>query len=283
MFIIVESGSTKTEWQVCDSSGLLLNIYTDGITPNFMLETHITKVIEEAHLQISMQFDISNIKNIYYYGTGCGYASTDTIINKALSAFFIHSSILIYNDILASARALCQKSSGFTCILGTGSNSCFYDGQFITENRFSPGYVLGDYGSGAHLGITLLKSYLEGDLPSDVLDLFNIELGHNYEYIIENVYRKPSPSKYLASYAKFIYTNKTHPFFSQLIYSCLNEFVNRVLKKYDKAQTLPFHFVGSIAYYFKDEIEFVLKKNNLEMGNVLQTPSEGLLRFHLSK
>jgi glucosamine kinase len=280
MILIAESGATKTDWMVCDGENVVERVQTHGISPNFMKPDEIISVIQNDFPDSKSFAEKHDIKKIFFYGTGCGSHGTNAIISQVLRQLFGEIESEINNDILASARALCQDKAGFICILGTGSNSCFYDGKAIIENKPAPGYILGDYGSGAFIGITFIKALLEEELPVDLLKLYEQEINHNYNTIIENVYRKTAPSKYLASMAAFVGKYRSHPKCKEIIHFAFQEFVSRTLLKYKVIQQYPIHFVGSIAHHFQEELEEVLTKNQLKLGKILQSPSFGLVAFH---
>ncbi len=280
MILIAESGSTKTDWAICENGRIFKSIQTHGISPNYMKEADIIAAIVNDWCDFQKDLDTFKVSKIYFYGTGCGNPPADKVIVDALNQVFKNIPLEINNDILASARALCQKEAGLVCILGTGSNSCYYDGNKIVENRPAPGYVLGDYGSGAHIGITFLKALMEGDLPEEILELYKSEINHGYDTIITNVYRQSAPSKYLASFTAFVGKHREHSQMESIVLECFQTFMTRNVLKYAAAKTVPINFVGSIAHHFAKELKSVLEKNHLILGNILQSPSLGLVNYH---
>jgi glucosamine kinase len=280
VILIAESGATKTDWTICENGQVFKSIQTHGISPNYMKEADIVAAVVNDWANFQKDIDTFKVSKIYFYGTGCGNPPADKVIVEAMSQVFKNISIEINNDILASARALCQRDAGLVCILGTGSNSCYYDGANIVENRPAPGYVLGDYGSGVHIGITFLKALMEGDLSDDVLALYKAEINHDYDTIITNVYRKPAPSKYLASFTSFVGKHRDHTQMKAIILDCFQAFMTRNVLKYAYAKTVPINFVGSIAHHFEKELRIVLEKNHLKLGNIIQSPSASLVKFH---
>jgi glucosamine kinase len=280
VILIAESGATKTDWTICEKGQVFKSIQTHGISPNYMKEADIIGAIVNDWPDFQKDIDTFKVSKIYFYGTGCGTPSADKVINDALKQVFKNIPLEINNDILASARGLCQRAAGLVCILGTGSNSCYYDGNSIVENRPAPGYVLGDYGSGVHIGITFLKALLEGDLSEDILALYKTEINHDYETIITNVYRQSAPSKYLASFTAFVGKYRDKAQMKSIILDCFQTFMTRNVLKYTASKTVPINFVGSIAHHFEKELKEVLEKNHLILGNIVQSPSLGLVQYH---
>lgn len=264
MILIAESGSTKTDWTICEKGEVFKSIQTHGISPNYMKESDIISAITNDWPDFQKDIDTYNMTQIYFYGTGCGNPSADKVIRDALDKVFANIEITIHNDILASARALCQNKPGLVCILGTGSNSCYYDGLNIVESKYAPGYVLGDYGSGAHIGINFLKALLEGDLSDDILELYQTEIGHDYETIIKNVYRETAPSKYLASFTTFVGKYRDKVQLKAIIVDSFQAFITRNVLKYKVSRSIPVNFVGSIAQHFHIELKDVLEKKQLD-------------------
>jgi glucosamine kinase len=245
-----------------------------------MKEADIIAAVMNDWQDIQKDIDTFKVSKIYFYGTGCGNPPADKVILDALNQVFKNIPIEINNDILASARSLCQRNAGLVCILGTGSNSCYYDGNAIIENRPAPGYVLGDYGSGVHIGITFLKALLEGDLSEDILASYHSEINHDYETIITKVYRQTAPSKYLASFTSFVGKYRDHPQMKAIILDCFQTFMTRNVLKYQNARKVPINFVGSIAHHFEKELKTILEKNQLLLGQIVQSPSAGLVKYH---
>jgi glucosamine kinase len=280
VILIAESGATKTDWTICEKGQVFKSIQTHGISPNYMKEADIIAAVVNDWKDFQKDIDSFKVSKIYFYGTGCGNPPADKVMLDALNQVFKNVPIEINNDILASARALCQREPGLVCILGTGSNSCYYDGENIVENRPAPGYVLGDYGSGVHIGITFLKALMEGDLSEDILTLYNAEINHDYETIITNVYRQTAPSKYLASFTAFVGKYRDNEQMKAIISDCFQAFMTRNVLKYQHAKTVPINFVGSIAHHFEKELKEVLEKNHLILGHIVQSPSAGLVKFH---
>jgi glucosamine kinase len=280
VILIAESGATKTDWTICENGQIYKSVQTHGISPNYMKEADIISAVASDWQDYSIDLVTYKVSKIYFYGTGCGNPTADKVILDALNQVFKNIPIEINNDILASARSLCQREAGLVCILGTGSNSCYYDGENIVENRPAPGYVLGDYGSGAHIGITFLKALLEGDLSDEVLAHYHSEIRHDYETIITNVYRQSAPSKYLASFAAFVGKYREMEEMKVIILECFQAFMARNVLKYQKAKTVPINFVGSIAHHFEKELKVILEQNHLILGRIVQSPSAGLVNYH---
>jgi glucosamine kinase len=280
MILIADSGSTKTTWVLLNKNDKQIEANTQGFNPYFQT----SRIIEDA-LRNELSSEIllcANEKNltIYYYGAGCSSVDKVKIVKHALQNVFINASISVDHDLLASARSLCGNSAGIACILGTGSNSCYYDGKEIKENIPSVGYFFGDYGSGGHIGKTLIQSYFDDKLPADLKKTFSSMHDFDREYILDNIYQKPMPNRFLASYGKITAEFIEHPFVRDLVKNCFRDFLIYQVEKYSTHKTLPINFVGSVAFNNKDLLVEVLSERGLKTGTILKSPMSGLLKFH---
>jgi N-acetylglucosamine kinase-like BadF-type ATPase len=274
--LIADSGATKAEWCLIQK-GKRKTIFTQGISPYFLN----TKQIEEL-LKKELKPKLSKVKidQIFYYGTGCANPNNVKSVKKALSNVFVGSKIYVQNDLLAAARALCGRKKGIACILGTGSNSCFYDGKKIVKNSPGLGYVLGDEGSGAYLGKKVIQYYLYDTFDEDLRTRFDATFTTNASEILENVYKKPLPNRYLAGFCKFLADNRGHYMIENIIEDGLNDFFFTHLCKYGEIWKYPVNFAGGVAFGFKDVIVQLCKNYEFEMGKILKNPMEGLIEFH---
>lgn len=277
MILIADSGSTKADWKILHESGEISNQSTRGFNP-FIQNS---EAIEIGLLEdFDDSLDKSKAAAVYYYGAGCSDDYRNSIVEVALQKIFPNAKITVNHDLLASARALCGTEAGVACILGTGSNSCLYDGLEITDNVKNMGFLVGDEGSGSHIGKELLRSYFYREMPKDILADFEKSFPEGQRGILDRIYDNPKPNVYLASFSKFLSNHKGHPYIQHLVFESFDEFIRRHVLKYDGCQSLKVHFVGSVAYYFKDILEIVLASYNLELGNIIKKPIDRLVEFH---
>lgn len=276
--LIADSGSTKTDWVLLKGTEIIKRIKTIGFNPYFQSIDQISLEILN-NLKPHLIEDLNRIKVIHYYGAGCSTFENCKLIEDCLTITLNVPKINVSHDLLAAARALCKKDWGIPCILGTGSNSCLYNGKFILENIPSVGYLWGDYGSGAQIGKNFVREYFEGNLPVELKKSFEKE-GYNREEILNNVYKKNMPSRYLASISKFVGTNKEHPLAEKVLMECFESFFVHLIIPYTDSKSYKVHTAGSIGFYYKELIAKAANKYGFEIGNVIQSPIEGLINYH---
>lgn len=274
--LIADSGSTKCEWCLLYSNQKK-KIYTQGISPYFLSANEI-----EALLNKELLPKIKNvlINQIHYYGTGLGNPNNIRIIKSALKNLFPIASIYCNTDMLAAARALCKNQNGIACILGTGSNSCFYNGRQIKKNISGLGYVLGDEGSGAYLGKKIIQHFLYNNFDKKLAVIFNATFKTSATEILEHVYTMPLPNKYLAGFTIFLANNRRHKLVERIIEDALNDFFVIHLYNYKESWLYPINFTGSVAYGFKDVIKALCKKHKMHCGKIIKHPLEQLVAYH---
>ncbi len=277
MILLADSGSTKTDWVLLENGVEIESFRTQGLNPYFV---HTNEVISILNKQLLLKDNISAVKNIYFYGAGCSSDEKTKVIRDALDRLFPESNNIVAHDMLAAARALFGKDSGIACILGTGSNSCVYDGNEISRSLFSLGYMFGDEGSGAHLGKTFIASYLKKTAPCDVMDAFFNDYKLTEEEILTHIYRKADPNRFLASFTHFLKKNEAHPFVSSLVFNCFEAFFMEQVMKYPENGDLPVGCIGSVAYYFRELFKAAANKFGLQVNLFMVSPMEGLIRFH---
>jgi len=276
MILIADSGSTKTEWQfISDDNSVFETCFTKGINPFYQSTEEIIKSLEESPILKDI-----NPASIYFYGAGCANTEKILIVEDALKSFFGAKNILIDSDLTGAARSLCQKEEGIACILGTGSNSCHYNGKNIISNVSPLGFIIGDEGSGAVLGKKLLGDILKNQLLKEIIDLFFNTYHTDRAEILDHIYKKPFPNRYLAQYTRFISANIQHKELKQLVIESFKEFIQRNLLQYQNISQLPIHFTGSIAFYFEEQLNEALLSFDLNPGTICQSPMEGLIRYH---
>lgn len=220
------------------------------------------------------------IDEIFYYGTGCGNPDNVKRIKKALKQVFSAPAIEIYTDMMAAARAACGTEKGIVSILGTGSNSCFFNGKKIVKNNPALGYVLGDEGSGAYLGKKVVQYFLYQTFDDYLMERFREQFHTDHFTILEQVYRKPLPNRYLASFTSFLAENRGHYMVENIIEDGLNDFIYQHLNKYRETWLYPAHFVGGVAFGFRDVLKDLCSSYEIELGSILAKPMDGLVDFH---
>lgn len=277
LMIIADSGSTKTTWCFLDTeSGSREIRQTPGINPFYQGEEEIIAMLEKEFPQLNNASD-----DLFFYGAGCANPAVNEVVYHALGSFFQTPVIEVQSDMMAAARSLCGREAGIACILGTGSNSCFYDGITIAGNVSPLGFVLGDEGSGGVLGKRLLADVLKNQLPGSVISRF-FASGITRDEIMENIYRKPFPNRYAAQFTRFIFENREDPAIKALVIKEFDAFFTRNVLQYPRALELQVHFTGSIAWYFRDFLKESASSLGIKVGKVVQEPMEGLVDYHLN-
>lgn len=276
IMLIADSGATKCEWRLVDN-GKSKTIITQGISPYFLNSAQISALLGK---ELVPKLKNAEVKDIHFYGTGLSNKENAAIIKKVLKGHFPKAKIEVQTDLLAAARALCGKKKGIACILGTGSNSCYYDGKKIVKNSPGLGYILGDEGSGAYLGKKVVQYYLYNTFDEDLKARFEKRFQVSTIEILDHVYKQPLANRYLASFAIFLAENRGHYMIENIIEDGLNDFFFTHLYKYRESWTLPIHFIGSIAFGFRDVLKELCNTYELELGNVIKAPMQGLLAYH---
>jgi N-acetylglucosamine kinase-like BadF-type ATPase len=274
--LIADSGSTKTEWCLIDGKKKKI-FYTQGLSPYFLNSQQIQKIIEQE-----LQSKMKKVEpaEIYFYGTGCSNPDNVKLVKKAMQKVFPVAKVFVDHDLTGAAKALCGKEKGIACILGTGSNSCYYNGKRIVKNSPGLGYVLGDEGSGAYLGRKVIQYFLYNTFDEDLMDRFVAKFKTNSYEILEAVYKKSLPNRYLASFAIFLAENRGHYMIENIIEDGFNDFFFNHIYKYRESWTLPINFIGSVAFGFKDVLNEMCNTYELKLGKVLKKPMDGLIKYH---
>jgi len=274
--LIADSGSTKCEWKLL-YSGKKKKIFTTGISPYFLNAGQIQELLQKELLPKIKEIAIDEL---FFYGTGLKDNANKKFIHTVLKKVFPQTKIEVQTDLLGTARALSRNEKGICCILGTGSNSCYYNGKKILKNSPGIGYVLGDEGSGAYLGKKVIQHVLYNTFDEELMMAFNTKYNTNADEIIMNVYTKPQPNRYLASFALFLAENRGHYMVENIIEDGLNDFFFTHLVKYHESWLYPVHFTGSIAFGFKDVLKALCNSYQLEAGTMLKQPMDGLVKYH---
>lgn len=274
--LIADSGATKAEWVLIDKEKKK-TLFTQGISPYFLNTEQVADLVEK---ELAKKIKNTVVEEIHYYGTGCANPENARNIKKALQKVFAAAKVNVNTDLMAAARAVCGNEKGIACILGTGSNSCYYNGKNIIKNSPGIGYVLGDEGSGAYLGKKVIQYYLYNTFDEDLRARFDAKFVTNGVEILDNVYKKPLPNRYLAGFTMFLAENRGHYMIENIIEDGLNDFFFQHLCKYSEVWKYPVSFVGSVADGFKDVIQQLCNSYEFELGVILKNPMQGLVKFH---
>lgn len=275
MILIADSGSTKTDWSLIENGKFVRSIKTKGLNPYFQSEEEIGNEISNVLLP---QINGNLLDAVYFYGAGCTIDKVETVRN-VISQYVHVSKVEVNTDLLAAAHSLCGRKAGIVCILGTGSNACFYDGKKIVDNVSPLGFILGDEGSGAVLGKRLVGDLLKGMMGEELRNKFLKQYNLTPGGIIERVYRRPFPNRFLASLTPFLEENINEPKIHQLVLNSFVDFVTRNVLGYD-CRNYEVNFVGSIAYYYKAILEEAARLTGIRIGRIIQSPMEGLIAYH---
>ena len=275
MILIADGGSTKVDWCVSEQGKQLQRVTTHGVNPYFLTEDAIAEVI---HNSLLPKLQTCTFDALYFYGAGC-LPEKIPVMQNALGKFLEVKTIDVDSDMLAAARGLCGKNPGIVCILGTGSNSCFYDGDKIVRNVSPLGFILGDEGSGAVLGKLLVGDLLKNQLPEGLKEKFLQEFDLTPGMIIERVYRQPFPNRFLASLSPFLKRNLETPALRSLVFNSFQSFLTRNVMQYDYKR-YPVYFIGSVAFHYREILEEAVLAAGMQLGSIMQNPMEGLVKYH---
>lgn len=277
MILIADSGSTKTDWCLVEHGELLQQIFTKGTNPFFQTEEEISNEIATALLP---QLKTSVLDAVYFYGAGCAFPDKiETVRRAILRHLEVKGEVEVSTDMLAAARGLCGHQAGIACIMGTGSNSCYYDGEKIVQNVSPLGFILGDEGSGACLGKLLVGDLLKNQLGAELKEEFLSQYNLTPADIIDRVYRKPFPNRFLASLSPFLAQHIDNPGIRNLVLGSFKAFLKRNVMQYDYNNT-PVHFIGSVAFYYQEVLSQAANETGICLGTILKSPMEGLIAYH---
>lgn len=285
--LIVDSGSTKTSWCFAflpdtKSADGARTVTTEGLNPAVMSAEEVEEKISKAlnHCLQSLSISAADVENVFFYGAGC-IAGRAGVVSESISSILVDAKIYVADDLLGAARALCGHKAGIACILGTGSNSCLYDGKNIVAHTPALGYVLGDEGSGAVLGRKFLNAVLKQTLPENIRKRFLQESGLDMAEVINRVYRSPAPNRFLASMSKYIHGYLDEKEVRDIVVDNFEDFIrNNILAYGDKFRTI--NVVGSIAYHYKEQLTEAASRNDFQIGKIIKSPIEGLIEYHMS-
>lgn len=284
MILIADSGSTKVHWCLMAANGHTAEFITDGINPLFQTSDAMRNSICNQLLpQMASMLWAGTVSHVFFYGAGCT-PEKSPFVEKAIESVFKKAKVFVASDMLGATRGLLGHEKGVACILGTGSNSCLYDGEQIVKNVPSLGFILGDEGSAATLGKRLVSDLLKNQLGDDLKERFLSQYAINQADVIEHVYRQPFPNRWLANLARFCAENIDDPRIHDLVYDHFAQFVKRNISQYytteEQKQSMPVGFVGSIAFYYRPVLEQVMSDYDFRVGQILQDPIPGLVEYH---
>lgn len=277
MIVVAESGSTKCDWLLDDGKGHVNETFTIGFNPFF----HTTEVVLE-HLKVNtelMKYALQ-IEEVYFYGAGCSSENRNAVIRVALETMFPQAKCYVGHDLNAAAYSTYTGEPAITCILGTGSNSCYFDGNEVSEVIPALGYILGDEGSGSYFGKQILAAYIYERLPKELQKDFKGRYQLTKEEIFSKVYNQRDANVFLASFMRFLVPHKEHPYFSDIINKGLRQFAEIHITCYPNYREVPVHFVGSVSYYFQDILRDIASEMGFTVGNVNKNPVSALLDYH---
>lgn len=278
--IIIDSGGTKANWAHLSNGSLQAEGTVPGIHPFFLTETELVEKLQEIRQSLPHS---TIIQQLFHYGSGTNSEANVDRLHRAYQSIFPEATTAVESDLLAVARALCGHRSGIAAILGTGSNVGLYDGKDLVKTAGGLGYILGDEGGGAYLGKTLLNHFLNGLLPKTLRNLLQEKYQLSRDSIVEAVYRKPFPNRYLASMAPFLAGQLTHPYIAELVRSCFRDFFRMNVLPLQKDEPVPLSCGGSIAFHFADPLRSVAEEFEISIGNIAMSPIEGLVVYHAGK
>jgi glucosamine kinase len=280
MILIADGGSTKTTWCLVDAQATRSLFHTEGYNPEFI---DTPGIIASLQQNLPATLAPNSITEVYYYGASVVSPAQVATVADAMRAVFTQARVFVGHDLLAAARALLGREAGFAAILGTGTNSCVYDGKGIAHNVDSLGYFLGDEGSGAFIGKALLRDYLRGDMPAPLAEAFRTTYGLERDAILDRLYNQPFPNRFIASFAKFAYDHNEASYCQQLVAEAFDLFFRNIIKKYPDYQSHTFNCVGSVGYNFREALTQVATAHGMQVGKIIRSPIDDLVSYHLDE
>ncbi|MGL2964392.1 BadF/BadG/BcrA/BcrD ATPase family protein [Flavobacterium sp. RSB2_4_14] len=280
MKLLVDSGSTKADWIAIDDNGkVLFTTQTLGLNPEVLDKEEIISRLNE---KFDIEHNKTKAKQLFFYGAGCGTDRMKEFLSKVFQEYFPNAAVTVHEDTYAAVYATTPKEEkAIVCILGTGSNCSYFDGKVLHQKVQSLGYIVMDDGSGNRFGRHLLRGYYFNTMPPELAKEFQEEYNVDADYIKANLYKEANPNAYLATFAKFIIKHKDNDFCKKIIRKELKDFTKNYIMQYENCHDVPVHFVGSIAFYLKEELEQILNKYDIKMVNVLRRPIDGLIAYHV--
>ncbi len=278
MIAIVDGGSTKCDWVILENDGTeVLKTETVGFNPNITKPELIAPELEKN--QALTKF-CDYLENIFFYGSGCGTPENRLIVEREIQKVFTNANIHVKEDLLAAAYAAYRGVPAIVCILGTGSNACYFDGENVKTELPSLGFLIGDEGSGSALGKQLVRHYFMKKLPPDLHQQFTEIYQLHIDELLKNMYHNPRANAYMADFTRFIVDRKTHPYFQNFIYKELKNFLEFQVMPYEECRDAEINFIGSVAYFFEDSLRAAAADFHFNVGTVVQKPIESLVNYH---
>ena len=278
MIAIVDGGSTKCDWVILDKFGkVFLKTETIGFNPNIIDSEMIVPEIEKNSNLLTIK---DSLQKVFFYGSGCGVPENVALVENELQKVFKNAEVTVKEDLTAAAYAAYNGKPAIVCILGTGSNSCYFDGEKIKRELPSLGFLIGDEGSGSAIGKNLLRRFFMKKLPSDLQNDFIEKYNLTIEDAIKNMYHNPRANAYLADFNKFVVERKSHPYFQNMVFDEMKNFLDYQVLPYEEAKDAEINFIGSIAFYYEDILRAAAAELNLNVGCIVQKPIESLVDYH---
>jgi len=280
MILIADSGSTKCDWAECSSAGKIVKIHqTVGFNPKYTTDKSLLIDLKNSSL-VSIKDEVSEI---HFYGAGCSSKKRNEDLENSMKKFFLNAKITVKHDLEAAAKASYKGTPVICSILGTGSNSCFYDGKIIVENGPSLGYVLGDEASGNYFGKQLINLYINKKLPNHLIESLEKWTDDREQEMIENIYSLEKPNLYIASFFRFMYEHKNEEIFDSIFTNGIQHFFELHIKCFENYRNYPLTFIGSVAFYLLDYITEIAEKEGMKVQKIIQSPIENLVTTHFNK
>jgi len=277
MKLIADSGSTKTQWVLLDGKEVVLDITTKGFNPYYYKEHELGEILFE---ELSENINAGEVSEVYFYGAGCSSETNCTIVENAIKKLFSNANIHVGHDLDGAAVALLHNSAGIACILGTGSNSCMWDGKKVTYHVPSLGYLLGDEGSGTYIGKLLLQKILLGEADKELTEKFYKVNNLSFEKVLQKIYGEPNPNKFMSSLSKFVGDNIHFDDCKEVVRQSFVDFVEKQISKYPDYKNSIVSFTGSVAFVYSDILKEVMSEHGITLGKIMKNPMDGLIEYH---
>lgn len=277
MIVIADSGSTKTQWVLIDKKTVISDLTTKGFNPFYYNEDDLVSTLFD---ELNEKINADAVDEVFFYGSGCSNRSNCSMVKNSLQLFFKKATIHTEHDLTGAAVALLKDNKGIACILGTGSNSCMWDGQKVTHHLPSLGWMLADEGSGTYIGKLLLQDILYNEVNPKLTEKFYKTFNLNFETTLHKIYSEPNPNKFFASLSRFANDNLNYPECKKVVKTAFRHFIEKQVSKYPDYQNQTVSFTGSVSYVFQDILKEVLKEYNITLGTILKNPMEGMIEYH---
>lgn len=277
MILIADSGSSKTDFRLIDNEQVT-QFSSKGLNPDFQTSVSVKEEVQSVFTQELA----SQIKEVHFYGSGCSSKSRNKIIEDGLAPVFSAAEIIVEHDLLGAARAACGNQAGIAGILGTGSNCCSFDGENISKEYRTGGFIIGDEGGGVDIGKAVLKAFIEDYMPKELREKFDLRYQLTVDQLLENFYKKATPNRFIASFSRFAFHHREHPFMARLVHNSFDRYFQNQVLRHVTDQDLSLNLVGSIAFYFQEFIRKVGQERGIRVGTILEKPISGLTLYHQS-